>query len=88
MDVLEAKVGNIEAKIRELQDSFAAALTHMQHSMMQEFSKMLGKKVDGEEEESVHQDDHLEEYRMSVRKVELLMFDGSDPVGWITRAEI
>lgn len=38
-------------------------------------------------EASPRLNDHLEEYRMSAKKVELPMFDRSDPVGWITLAE-
>lgn len=34
------------------------------------------------------QGDSLEEFRQSVKKVELPMFDGEDPTGWITRAEV
>lgn len=30
---------------------------------------------------------HLEEFHLAARKLELLLFDGTDPVGWITRAE-
>lgn len=30
----------------------------------------------------------LDEFRQSMKKVELPMFDGEDPVSWITRAEI
>jgi len=29
----------------------------------------------------------IEEYRIAARKVELPLFDGSEPVGWVTRAE-
>jgi len=29
----------------------------------------------------------MDEYRIATHKVELPLFDGSDPVGWITRAE-
>ncbi|KAG6509177.1 hypothetical protein ZIOFF_034568 [Zingiber officinale] len=35
-----------------------------------------------------HRSDQLEEYRMSIKQVELPMFDGWDPMAWITRAEI
>lgn len=31
---------------------------------------------------------NLEEFRRSVKKVELPMFAGDDPAGWITRAKI
>lgn len=34
------------------------------------------------------QGDSLDEFRQSVKKVELPMFNGDDPSGWITRAEI
>jgi hypothetical protein len=30
----------------------------------------------------------LTEFRQSVRKVELPSFDGEDPAGWISRAEV
>ncbi|PNX59484.1 retrotransposon gag protein, partial [Trifolium pratense] len=30
----------------------------------------------------------LVEFRQSVKKVELSMFDGDDPAGWISRAEV
>jgi hypothetical protein len=33
-------------------------------------------------------DDALLEFRQAVKKVELPMFDGEDPAGWISRAEV
>jgi hypothetical protein len=37
---------------------------------------------------SEHNDAALLEFRQAVKKVELPMFDGTDPAGWISRAEI
>lgn len=40
-----------------------------------------------ESQRSVEVTDKLDEFRMSVKKVELPSFDGNDPVAWIDRAE-
>jgi hypothetical protein len=37
---------------------------------------------------NVNNDDALLEFRQAVKKVELPMFDGGDPAGWISRAEV
>lgn len=44
--------------------------------------------ISDEKSEKEVLDDHLDEYRLSVKKIELPMFDESDLVTWITRAEI
>lgn len=54
-------------------------------------SKSMGEGVAGNSEISglkKLQGDSLEEFRLSVKKVELPLFSGDDPAGWIVRAEV
>lgn len=93
VEALEARLTTLEPGLGDLQSAFRVMFTEWKQSLLQEVSKMLEKKTDEAhddsslEEESPQRKDKLEEFRMSTKKVELPMFDGSDAVGWITRAD-
>lgn len=72
VDVLEAKMANLEVGMGDLQAKFV----EMQHSLLHEVAKMLGKMINEPQQgaPSKGRSSSLEEYRMSVQKVELPMF--------------
>lgn len=97
---LESEVASIRSAIREMQlkaeenqERLVALLTKGVKNADGEASsgKMTKEAISGNSETSglkkLH-GDSLEEFRQSVKKVELPMFNGDDPAGWITRAEV
>lgn len=93
MELLENRVAALETSIKSSLEDFKA-------SLLVEISKGLERNASGSGDGggspnggssgggfSVLQRDTPDEYRMAVKKVELPLFDGNDPVGWITRAE-
>ncbi|WVZ15889.1 hypothetical protein V8G54_013455 [Vigna mungo] len=73
VEVLEERLLAMEVSVRE-------KLGEFRRLMLEEFTKLRNEQVG----------DHMDswaEYRMAAKKVELSSFDGTDPVGWITRVE-
>ncbi|PNY15662.1 retrotransposon-related protein [Trifolium pratense] len=85
VEVLESQMGEVQATLKSLAEQM-----QQQSKVMTELSKQLGKRVPAssasECEGSVTND--LNESRLSGKKVKLPVFEGEDPVAWITRAEI
>lgn len=97
---LESEVASIRSVIREMQlkaeenqERLIALLTKGVENADGEASsgKMTKETVSGNSEtlglKKLH-GDSLEEFHQSVKKVELPLFNGDDPTGWITRAEV
>lgn len=81
-DRMEALEGTVAA----MEGNMSRALAEFRETMIADLTHLLERRP---QEPPVNQvDDRLAEYRMAVKKVELPMFDGDDPMGWITRAEI
>ena len=68
-----------------LEESIRLRMEEFQKVMMEEFARMRNPPIS--EGISSASADENSEFRMAVKKVELLSFDGGDPVGWITRVE-
>ncbi|XP_057428622.1 uncharacterized protein LOC130722049 isoform X1 [Lotus japonicus] len=82
MEALETQMGTVTDTLQEL------ALQLQQQSMvLKELSNQMGKKVVHEGETSTG-DSNSGESRLAGKKVKLPVFEGDDPVAWITRAEI
>ncbi|WVZ23343.1 hypothetical protein V8G54_001887 [Vigna mungo] len=80
VDALEERLLAMEVSVRE-------TLGEFHQLMLEELTKLRNEQA-GERRESPFSDmDSGAEYRMAAKKVELPSFDGTDPVGWITRAE-
>ncbi|KAJ1422761.1 Retrotransposon gag domain [Sesbania bispinosa] len=97
------RVDSLEVKFAALEDSLNLSMVEFKQSLLQEMSKMLEKRsfVDhgsgvsgggggaatGGAGAAFSSGNNMDDYRMTGKKVELPLFDGVDPVGWITRAE-
>lgn len=96
LDVLEEQMGEVRSTLEALalqmqrQSATIAEQMQQQSLVLSELSKQIGQKTGEnvtESEKSVG--DHSNgESRLSGKKVKLPVFDGEDPVAWITRAEI
>ncbi|WVZ17573.1 hypothetical protein V8G54_010555 [Vigna mungo] len=62
-------------------------LLAMEVLMLEEFTKLRNEQGGDRRESPFSNMDSGTEYRMAAKKVELPSFDGTDPVGWITRAQ-
>jgi hypothetical protein len=89
IDALENQMGNVTSTMEALalQMQQHAEQMRQQGVILQELSKQMGKKVATQEETSVN-DSYQSESRLAGKKVKLPVFEGEDPVAWITRAEI
>lgn len=86
---LEAQVGNVTTTLQELvlQMQNHAQQMQQQSLILTKLSKQVGKKVVTQEENSEGNSSQSES-RLAGKKVKLPLFEGDDPVAWITRAEI
>ncbi|PNX93254.1 Ty3/gypsy retrotransposon protein, partial [Trifolium pratense] len=98
---MDAKIASLEAEISGVKTTLAN-MEQNQARLIALFEKSLGKPVADEGEKigegsvqhisrsnSNHlDDDSMAEFRRSVKKVELPVFNGEDPAGWISRAEV
>ncbi|KAG6520129.1 hypothetical protein ZIOFF_017161 [Zingiber officinale] len=90
VNVLEERVATQEGSMEEIRGIMQRLMYEVQHgSLLREISKQLGIRVEAtplkgasisadepsQSEPQEHQSDQLEEYRMSIKKVELPMFD-------------
>ncbi|XP_057438197.1 transposon Tf2-1 polyprotein isoform X1 [Lotus japonicus] len=83
MEALETQLGTVTATLQEL------ALQMQQQSLvLTELSKQVGSKGVVPEGETSTGDSNMGESRLAGKKVKLPVFEGEDPVAWITRAEI
>lgn len=89
LDALETQLGNVTSTLQEfaLQMQQHAQQMQQQSTVLAELSKQMGKKVVNQEEDS-RGDSSFSESRLAGKKVKLPVFEGDDPVAWITRAEI
>ncbi|PNY17068.1 retrotransposon-related protein [Trifolium pratense] len=85
VDALENQMGEVQATLKSLAEQM-----QQQSKVMTELCKQLGKRTTAspspESEGSIANE--LSESRLAGKKVKLPMFEGEDPVAWITRAEI
>ncbi|GAU35953.1 hypothetical protein TSUD_147380 [Trifolium subterraneum] len=103
LQTLEHKYGTMEVALIDIQmkqtenfDKLFAMITHLPQKITPAENEKFSEasfdkgtpKVDLKlSETSRLHGDVLDEFRLSVKKVELPMFSGEDPVGWIARAE-
>lgn len=83
VDALETQMGNVTTTLQEL-----ALQVQQQSLILAELSKQIRKRTEPQEEKASAGDSAQSESRLAGRKVKLPLFDGDDPVAWITRAEI
>lgn len=83
IDALETQMGSVNATLQEL-----ALQLQQQSAVLTALSKQMGKKVVPHAENSNDDASSQSESRLAGKKVKLPLFEGEDPVAWITRAEI
>ena len=80
---LENEVASLRSTLAEMKsqaDEHQEKLMEMLTKGMEKLTSSFGwKKLQG---------NLMDEFRQSVKKVELLMFNGEDPAGWISQAEV
>ncbi|MCI22792.1 retrotransposon gag protein, partial [Trifolium medium] len=85
VDALENQMGEVQATLKSLAEQM-----QQQSKVMMELSKQLGKRTTAssapESEGSIGNEQG--ESCLSGKKVKLPVFEGEDPVAWITRSEI
>lgn len=88
LEALETQVENVTMTLQELALQMQQHAQQMQQQsvIMTELSKQMGKKT-ARQEDSTGDSSHSES-RLAGKKVKLPLFEGEDPVAWITRAEI
>jgi uncharacterized coiled-coil protein SlyX len=90
IDALETQMETVTTTLQSLASQMQqhAQQMHQQSLILTELSKHIGKKGVTQEGETSSGDSVQSESRLAGKKVKLPLFDGDDPVGWITRAEI
>lgn len=83
IDALEAQMGNVTTTLQEL-----AIQLQQQSLVLTELSKQISQKGATQEGETSVVESSQSESRLAGKKVKLPVFEGEDPVAWITRAEI
>lgn len=80
----------LQALALQMQEQSTSIAQQMQQQslVLSELSKQIGQKVNENSNESEKSMDDYYESRFSGKKVKLPVFEGDDPVAWITRAEI
>src|SRR3954469_9975723 len=89
IEALETQVESVTMTLQELALQMQQHAQQMQQQsvILTELSKQLGKKTVVQDENSMG-DSSQSESRLAGKKVKLPLFEGEDPVAWITRAEI
>ncbi|XP_058771346.1 uncharacterized protein LOC131644773 [Vicia villosa] len=89
IEALETQVENVTMTLQELALQMQQHAQQMQQQsiILTELSKQIGKKTVMQGENSM-EDSSQSESRFAGKKVKLPVFEGDDPVAWITRAEI
>ncbi|KAH1034725.1 hypothetical protein GYH30_054917 [Glycine max] len=84
------RIDALEDTVNEMQTTLQALVQQMQQQslIIGEMSKQLGKKKTPPVSESSAEESSHSESRLAGKKVKLPVFEGDDPVAWITRAEI
>ena len=80
------RVEALEERLTAMEASMRQSLVEFRQFMLEEFARLHIARS----EEWVSSSPEMEaspEERMTVKKVELSLFDGTDPVGWITHAK-
>ncbi|KAJ9541667.1 LOW QUALITY PROTEIN: hypothetical protein OSB04_028173 [Centaurea solstitialis] len=80
------RVEALEEAVITMEGNLQKSLTEFRETMLADLAKLLDRQP--ETSPVIRGNDRLNEFQMAVKKVELPMFDGDDPVGWITRAEV
>jgi hypothetical protein len=90
IDALETHMETVTTALQSLASQMQqhAQQMHQQSLILTELSKHIGKKGVTQEGETSSGDSVQSESRLAGKKVKLPLFNGDDPVGWITRAEI
>ncbi|PNX92555.1 retrotransposon-related protein, partial [Trifolium pratense] len=83
VDVLEGRIDEVQTTLQSL-----VAQMQTQSLAISEMSKQLGKQRTSPESETSIGGSSYNESRLAGKKVKLPIFEGDDPVAWITRAEI
>lgn len=91
---LEEKIATLEVSLHEMQnqnkenqEKIISLLNSSKEKNVGE-SSHYNESVGNKKKNSELHDEALDEFRLSVKKVELPMFNGDDPAGWIARAEV
>jgi uncharacterized coiled-coil protein SlyX len=94
---MDRRIESLETQMEETSSTLQQLVLQMQqqaHHMQQqslvldELSKKLSKKTVSQEGETSVDDSSQSESHLAGKKVKLPVFEGEDPVAWITRAEI
>lgn len=94
MTALEEKIATLEVSLHEMQNQNKENQEKIISLLNSSKEKNVGESsynndsVGNKKKNSELHDEALDEFRLSVKKVELPMFNGDDPVGWIARAEV
>ena len=83
MDALETQMVDVKATLQTL-----AQQMQQQSSVLSYLCKQIGQKNTNQGSGGSTGESSHEESRLSGKKVKLPLFEGDDPVAWITRAEI
>ena len=101
---MEAKIADLEQELSLMKVAFSDSIAEVQQTarenqraLIQMMEKVLEKKVVEAEDDASSKKvttttklkgEALDEFRRSVKKVELPAFSGDDPAGWISRVEV
>jgi len=90
LDALETQMETVTTTLQSLASQMQqhAQQMHQQSLILTELSKQISSKGDVPDGETSYGSSNQSESRLAGKKVKLPLFDGDDPVGWITRAEI
>lgn len=94
MTALEEKIATLEVSLHEMQNQNKENQEKIISLLNSSKEKNVGESsynndsVGNKKKNSELHDEALDEFRLSVKKVELPMFNGDDPAGWIARAEV
>lgn len=91
LDALETQMGDVTTTLQALAQQMQQHAQQMQQQslVLTELSKQIGQKATETQKSERSVEDHVNgESRLAGKKVKLPVFEGDDPVAWITRAEI
>ncbi|GAU37038.1 hypothetical protein TSUD_207440 [Trifolium subterraneum] len=87
---VETRITDLEGQMNDVKSMLKTLIEkiHTTHTSVGEISKQLGKKVSESVGDESTAASAQAESRLAGKKVKLPVFEGEDPVAWITRAEI
>lgn len=90
MDALETQMVDVETQMVDVKATLQTLAQQMQQqsAVLSDLCKQVGQKNTNQESGGPMGESSHEESRLSGKKVKLPLFEGDDPVAWITRAEI